>query len=143
MPNSPVIIALLAFSLLSCLFAFVRGGRPERVGAAVILSNLLLMLCLQAILSYSVMSVVQLTLDAVTALALLVLAVMYASLWLGCVMLLYALQFTLHAYYFVSERPRDMLHVVVNNVDFFTISLCLVIGTAVAWRRSARASATA
>jgi hypothetical protein len=135
MLNSPVIAGLLAFSLAACLFAFIKGGMAERIGAGVILANLIITVANEYLFQNQVMG---LAIDGLTAFALLALAVRYASLWLGCVMLLYALQFTLHAFYLVSERPRDMLHVVVNNVDFFTISLCLVIGTAVAWRRSLR-----
>ena len=52
-----------------------------------------------------------------------------------------ALQFALHAFYSVTLRPRDLLHTVINNVDFFAISLCLVIGTAVSWGRRTRALA--
>ena len=42
MPNSPIIVGLLAFSLAACVFALVKGGRAERLGAAVILANMLL-----------------------------------------------------------------------------------------------------
>jgi hypothetical protein len=70
--------------------------------------------------------------------ALLVIAVRYASFWLGAVMLLYALQFALHAVYYVVERPRDSLHVILNNLDFFAVCVCLAAGTAVAWRRRLR-----
>jgi len=143
MPNSPIIIALIAFSVLSCLFAFLRGAKPERIGAGVIFANLLLSLGGQMIVSQSTFLVAQLTLDAVTAFALLALAVRYASLLLGAVMLLYALQFALHAFYSVTQRPRDLPHTVINNLDFFAISLCLVIGTAVSWRRRNRALAQA
>ena len=138
MPNSPVILGLLAFSVAACLFAFVKGGAAERIGAGVILANLVVMfLASDYFLENPAMG---LAVDALTAFVLLGLTVRYASLWLGCVMLLYALQFTLHAYYFVSERARDRLHVVVNNMDFFAVSLSLVIGTAVAWRRRSRAA---
>jgi hypothetical protein len=139
MPNSPVIIGLLAFSVASCVFAFVKGGGAERIGAGVIFANMVIMLVAS---DYFLKNpVLGLSLDALTAIVLLGLAVRYASFWLGCVMLLYALQFTLHAFYFVSERPRDRLHVMINNIDFFAISLCLMIGTAVAWRRGVKARA--
>jgi hypothetical protein len=58
-------------------------------------------------------------------------------------MLLYALQFALHAFYSVTQRPRDLPHAVINNLDFFAVSLCLVIGTAVSSRRRRRALAQA
>jgi hypothetical protein len=53
-------------------------------------------------------------------------------------MLLYALQFALHAFYYVAERPRDSMHVILNNLDFFAVCVCLAAGTAVAWRRRLR-----
>lgn len=140
MPDSPIIVGLLAFSLVACLFAFAKGGQGEQIGAGVILANLFAMMISNQVLGKN--QIVVLGIDALTAFALLAVTLRYASLWLGGVMLLYALQFTLHAFYFVSERPRDRLHVVANNVDFFAVSLCLVIGTAVAWRRSRRTAVT-
>ena len=56
-------------------------------------------------------------------------------------MLLYAAQFTLYAFYFVTERPIDRFHAIVNNLDFSGITWCLVIGTAVAWRRRVKLAA--
>jgi hypothetical protein len=106
------------------------------VGAGVILANLVLTLANEYLRQNQV---VTLAIDAVTALALLAIAVQFASLWLGGVMLLYALQFSMHAFYFVTGRPRDLIHAVVNNLDFFAVSLCLLIGTMVAWRRQRKA----
>jgi hypothetical protein len=124
--------ALLVFSFLACLFAFVKGGTPERIGAAVILANLIAGAANEVLLQDQR---IILGIDGVTALVLLVMAVRYASLWLGGVMLLYGLQFGLHAVYFVLERPRDSLHVAINNADFLAVGLCLAGGTAMAWMR--------
>ncbi len=140
MINSPIILALIAFSLLACVFAFMRGGAAERAGAAVILTNLIMSLGNEYLLGNSV---VALAIDGLTAMALLVLALRYASLWIGAVMLLYALQFGLHAFYLVADRKRDLLHVVINNVDFFSVSLCLMLGTFVAHRRAMRSDRAA
>jgi hypothetical protein len=130
----------LVFSLAVCLFALVRGDAPERFGAGVILVNLVVGLIIETI---SRAQIATLAIDALTAGLLLVIAVRYASFWLGAVMLLYALQFALHAYYFVAERPRDALHVVLNNLDFFAVSVCLAAGTAMAWRRRRRVARAA
>ena len=62
-------------------------------------------------------------------------AALVASLWLGGVMLLYALQFSSHAFYIVTERASDRLHAIINNLDFTGVVVCLVSGTIVAWRR--------
>jgi hypothetical protein len=130
-----VVLALLVFSLLTCLFALIKGGQAERIGSAVILSNLLASTASELLLRNQVIS---LSIDGLTALVLLMVAVRYASVWLGVVMLLYAIQFGLHASYFVLERPRDNLHIVVNNVDFFAVSVCLAVGTVLSWRQRLR-----
>jgi signal transduction histidine kinase len=132
MLTTPIVTSLLTFSLLACGFAFLRGGVGERVGAGVILANLVLTLANEYLQQNQV---VTLAIDGLTALALLAIAVRFASFWLGGVMLLYALQFSMHAFYFVAARPRDLIHAVVNNLDFFAVSLCLVVGTTVAWRQ--------
>jgi hypothetical protein len=132
MLTTPTVAALLAFSLFACVFAFVKGGPAERIGAVVILANLAFTLANEYLQQNQI---VMLSVDGLTALVLLGIALRYASFWLGTVMLLYAFQFGLHAFYFVSERPRDLFHVVANNVNFLAISLSLVIGTAMAWRQ--------
>lgn len=130
---APVVAVLLVFGFLSCLFAFIKGGAAERMGAAIILANLVAGMVTEAL---SVKDhVIGLAVDGLTALALLLVTIRYASFWLGGVMLLYAVQFTLHAYYVVLGRPRDLIHIVVNNIDFFAICLCLALGTWLSQRR--------
>lgn len=129
---------VLAFCLCACVFAFVKGGTAERVGAAIILLNLVAGLANEYLKQSQLITLV---IDGGTAVGLLVVAMRYASPWLGAVMLLYALQFALDAYYFVLERPRDLLHVVLNNADFCGINLALFAGTLTAWLRRRRLSA--
>jgi hypothetical protein len=128
--------ALLVFSLLTCLLAFVRGGTPERIGAAIILANIVATAANGMFLKDQR---VLLAIDGATAIAFLPLVLRYASVWLGGVMLLYGVQFGLHAFYFVLERPKDLLHVTINNANFFAISLCLAAGTVISWRRRRKA----
>ena len=134
------IAAPLAFSLLVCLFAFVKGDAPERIGAGIILANMLAGVANEVFGPYQI---IILCIDGLTAVVLLILAVRYASIWLGAVMLLYAIQFGLHAFYLVTERPRDLIHIVVNNADFFCLHLALAVGTAMAWRRRRRTAVPA
>ena len=131
-------IAADVIGSLACLFAFVKGGRAERIGAVIIYANILAYIANETLIHGQVVSLV---IDGLTAASLLIMAVMFASLWLGGVMLLYAMQFSLHAFYFVTERPRDVLHSVVNNTIFFAVSACLIIGTALVWRRRSKAQA--
>ncbi|HEX3701487.1 MAG TPA: hypothetical protein VHV27_12535 [Phenylobacterium sp.] len=133
----PLVYSLLAFCLLTCAFALWKGGLAERLAAAAIVTSLVAG-CLSWTLFES--QVVDLAIDGVSALVLLVIALRFASPWLGAVMLVYAMQFGLDAYYLVLERPsaNDKLHVAINNADTFAISLCLAAGTVAAWRRRAR-----
>jgi hypothetical protein len=130
----------LTFALLVCLLAILKGGSAERIGAIVILANLIVGLGVEAMGRSQVAVLID---DAATAAVLLAIAVRYTSLWLGAVMLLYALQFALHAYYFVLERPRDVLHIALNNLDFLAVIVCLAAGTVVAWRRRRAVAAPA
>ncbi|HET6972157.1 MAG TPA: hypothetical protein VFH92_13605 [Phenylobacterium sp.] len=128
----------LTFSVVTYLAAFVKGGSAERVGAAIILGNLIAGMANEAFLHDQM---VTLAIDGITAVALLPVTLRYVSFWLGAVMILYALQFALHAYYVVMELHRDVVHVVLNNVDFFAINLCLALGVGLAWSRRRRALA--
>jgi hypothetical protein len=69
------------------------------------------------------------------AVGLWVLAVRYASLWLGATMLLQAGQFSLHAFYLVMERPHDLIHAWINNINTVGISICIVVCAVTAIRR--------
>jgi hypothetical protein len=141
MPDSllPQIISLLG--LLGCLFSLWKGGPPERIGGAVVLATLLLTILATTFLPVGIQPIAELVIDGLAALALLAVVLIYGSLWLGGAMLIYAAQFTLYAYYFVTERPNDRFHAIVNNADFVGITFCLVIGTAVAWRGRVRRAA--
>ena len=52
----------------------------------------------------------------------------------------YAAQFSLHSFYFVTERPHDRFHSIANNLDFLGISICLAAGTGLAWLARTRRS---
>jgi hypothetical protein len=133
--------AYYAITVAVCLLALWKGGPPERFGSGLILAIMVLQRIISAALSSStghfppVDPVIRLIGDGVTAVGLLAISLRYASLWLGGAMLLYAAQFTLHSYYFVTHRPNDNFHAAVNNLDFVGITLCLAIGTVVSWRR--------
>ena len=133
----PQIIALLG--LFGCLLSLWKGGPAERIGGGVVLSTLLLTILSATFLPPGGQPIAELVIDGLAALSLLGVVLLYGSLWLGGAMLLYAAQFSLYAYYFVTERPNDRFHAIVNNLDFSGITWCLIIGTLVAWRRRARA----
>lgn len=135
MPLSPIVQAFYVIALATCLFAFWKGSGAERLGAGLIVGVVVLAKIAGLLLPASAEPLIRLVGDGLTAVGLLAVALRYASLWLGGAMLLYAAQFTLHSYYFVTARPNDRFHAVVNNIDFIGIILCLAVGTAVSWRR--------
>jgi len=135
MPTSPIVIALTVLTLGICVFALWKGGQAERVGAGLIRANAVLSTAGDLLFPHSDLAVVWLVGDGLTAVGLLVVAIVYASFWLGGVMLLYAILFTLHSFYFVTGREVDLFHARVNNADFLGISVCLAIGTIIAWRK--------
>src|ERR1044071_8256261 len=139
MPTSLTVLALVAFSVGVCLLAFVKGGSAERIAAAVIAANLLAGIADSAWLHSQTFTFAA---DGLTALVLLPLALRHVSVWLGLIMILYALQFALEAAYTVQARASDLTHAVLNNLDFAAINLCLLGATVVRWRRRRKAPAT-
>jgi hypothetical protein len=76
-----------------------------------------------------------LVVDFAFAVILLVLAVRFASLWIGAAMILQAAEFSLHAYYLVMELPHDRLHAWLNNTGNWGILISIFLGTILAIRR--------
>jgi hypothetical protein len=139
--ESVAIYLLQTFGGLAvCLFALWKGGSPERLGAGLIVVIVVLQRTIAAFMAPSAFPVIQLVCDALIGVGLLAVALAYGSLWIGGAMLLYAAQFTLHSYYFVTERPNDLFHAIVNNLIFIGVLLCLALGTVISWVQRARAA---
>ena len=131
-----LIIAIFdAVAVGTTALAWARGTTAERVGASL---NLVMVGLVWAIHEYaspaSVADLVMAT-DGVLALGFLGLAVVYAHRWIGVALLLQAIQFGLHATYYVQHRRADLLHAWVNNLDSWGVLICLLVGTLLAWRR--------
>jgi hypothetical protein len=120
---------------LAAPFAVWKGDTAARIAGIVSALNALLLPVSRMVLQQHVGEVVQLAVDFVWAIGLLMLVVRFAHRWLGVTMLLQAVQFSLHAYYLVMERPLDHIHAWVNNLDTLGISLSIIAGTVLAWRR--------
>jgi len=137
----PGVLALAALTAFVCGLALWKGGSSERIAAAIVVANVGLGFAgTQFMPGYR--GVPNLILDAATAFAFLALTLRYGLPWLGIAMLIFSLQFALHAFYFVTERsPDDLLHATVNNLNFFGVILCLVFGTVGAIRRRQTARA--
>lgn len=137
MPEVSVRLIIDIFSVLGASFALWKGGTAERLAAAVVIVNVAIGLSGKW-LAPGLNDQIRLANDGLSALILLGVTVRYGALWMGGVMLFYAAQFSLHSFYLVTERPSDYLYALINNIDFTSIIWCLIIGTAVAWRRRVR-----
>jgi hypothetical protein len=123
------------------LFAWLKGGWPERFGALLNLLVAVLFLVLQFAMSPTALAPGLLVIDGLLGLGLLILAIRYTSLWLGAAMLLQATQFSLHAFYYVTAKSFDRLFAVVNNIVSWGILLAIVLGTVATWVAGRRAAA--
>lgn len=118
----------------AALFAWLKGGWPERLGGLANLAVALLVFILQRTAPPSSLAVSMLAVDGALGLMFLVLAVRFTSLWLGVAMLLQAAQFSLHAFYMVTGREFDNLFKAVNNLVSWGVLLAILVGTIVTWR---------
>ncbi|MBX3480516.1 MAG: hypothetical protein KF842_08945 [Caulobacter sp.] len=129
--------------LATFVFAIWKGGQAERWAGSLVVAGAIFAFAMHKIVPADLLPTALLGGEFLLALGFLTLAVRFASLWLGAAMLLQAVQFMLHAWYLLSERPRDTFYSMVNNVDTIGILICIIVGTATAWRRRSAAEASA
>jgi hypothetical protein len=125
----------MAATLLVCGLAFVRGGAAERWGAVIVIGGSIVSLLIQLVLPKSSQGVVSLLCEGIYGFSFLMLALRYASPWLGGAMLLQAIQFSLHAYYIVGELPHDQTYRIVNNLNSVGVLICILFGIVATWRK--------
>lgn len=121
--------------LACCLYAWLKGAAPERLGAALLLLATIAGFVIDHALPPAVRTTPTLVGEGLLALGFLALAIRYASLWLGGAMILQGIQFSSHAFYLVMERDHDWVAAAVTNLVTFGIIGCILIGTTMTWRR--------
>jgi hypothetical protein len=126
-------LVLNTFAIVCCLFALWKGGRAERAAAVVVAANILIGQT-GHLAAPGLNDQIRLINDGLTALLLLGIAVRSGALWMGGVLLFYAVQFAMHSFYIVMQKTPDYLKALINNLDYLGIVSCLIIGTIVAWR---------
>jgi hypothetical protein len=131
---------LMAAIVATAMISAWKGAWPERIGAIANLANAVAILSFQLILAPGGLAIASLTADGLLAVTFLGLTLRFATLWLGAAMLLQAAQFSLHAYFYVTERPIDLLFRIVNNVVSWGVIWAILIGVAGSWRRTNAAS---
>ena len=130
-----LLYAQIAATVGICAFGLWKGDAPVRYAAIA---------CLAVELSARIINPrpgdigsesATLVVDFAFAVILLLLAVRFASLWIGAAMILQAAQFSLHAYYLVMEREQDSLHAWINNTNDWGILISILVGTIFSIRR--------
>ena len=134
------IYSQIGYVVLLGMFAFAlwKGDLAERVGGSLNFAAGVFALAVHPMLSRDVQPMALLVVDASLAMGFLFLAIRYASMWLGVAMLLQAVQFSLHAYYMVTELPHDWNYARINNIDTTGINLVIIGATIFAWRKRNR-----
>lgn len=125
---------VLGLVILSVAFAWWKGGRPERVGSlfnGVICIGVPLV---QAVIHESLHTLPILIADGVLAMGFLILAIRYASLWLGAAMILQAMGFMMHSALLLELiRNPEYFYYAAMNVMSLGVLLSIILGTAYAW----------
>jgi hypothetical protein len=125
----------LAVIFTVCALALAKGAPSERFGAIIVLVTTLGVELVHLLAPRNNQSLMLLGIDGLVAAGFLIIALRYASLWLSGAMLFQAVQFSLHAYYLVTQQPLDRNYKTINNIDTAGVLLCILIGTLVSWRR--------
>lgn len=132
---------VLGLVVLSVLFALWKGGAAERVGALLNGVICIGVPIIQTFLHESLHTLPILMADGLLAVGFLVLAIRYASLWLGAAMLLQAIGFTMHSALMLEVVKPDYTYYAAMNAMSVGVLLSIIVGTAYAWavrRRNAR-----
>jgi hypothetical protein len=130
-----LLVVLWVAALATTVFALWKGDTPVRYAALTHAAVEIAAFVINPKFGDQGAESILLTVDFASSVVFLLLAVRYASVWLGGAMLLQSAAFSLHAYYLVMELPHDRMHAWLNNATDWGIIICLVIGTSLAIRR--------
>lgn len=129
--------------ILVCVLVLAKGARPERIAALLVAASWSGLLVWQALSRQKVPEMALLVSDFVVATGFLLLAVRYASLWLGAGMLFQGAAFAMHLLHL--SDPGENLRTYVMTVNLLSYAVLATIGgaAAVTWRARIRARKSA
>lgn len=140
--SSQVLLVFWAVFLSVVLFAWWRGGAPERIAAFALLGTAVLVEVIHGVAPKPAQAALLLLMDGVLALTFLLSAMRYVRPWLGVAVVLEGVQFSLHAYFFVADEPHNYFYVIVNNLITIGVLLCVAVGTWLNHRRKGSSAAS-
>jgi hypothetical protein len=112
-----------------CAFGILRGGRAERAGSVCILAANVLAEVAICLNGPKYPGAIIFALDFALALALLVVAVRYSSLWLGAAMILQSVALYAHSVMVAGNELSYRLYVVLNDNLTFLMLGCIAVST--------------
>lgn len=125
---------VLFVAIVFCaILAATKGGLPERIGGIANLASAVAVVLALRYVQPAQFPTAALCVDGLLAVTFLALTLRFATWWLGAAMLLQAVQFSLHAYYYVSGRPHDLAFAVVNNVVSWGVVFSILTGVFAFW----------
>ncbi len=131
------------------LFAWIRGGAGERVGATAVAVAWIGSLAVQPLTPADMRPLVLLGFDFALATALLAAALLYPSFWLGATMMLQAFVLAVHAFHLedgVREEGLRRAYIELLNTVSYGVLFALAASTGAGWlkrRKAARGAAPA
>jgi len=136
----------LLLLVATVLFAWIKGGSGERVGASAVAISWIGCEAVQMLAPEAARPMVFLGFDFALATALLVAALRFPSFWLGATMMVQAFALAGHALHLEDGGPEQGIgraYAAIMNLTSFMLLLCLAASTWAAWakRRKARRSA--
>ncbi len=128
------------------LFAWIKGGPGERVGAVAVAVTWIGCLGILPLTPVDLRPFVFMGSDVILATALLVAALLYPSFWLGASMLLQAFVFAVHAFHLeeqvLDDRARHTYILVLNLVSYGVL-FALAGSTVAGWLKRRKAARNA
>ena len=107
MTLNPVVLAIWLTILATFTLSVWKGGTAERWAGSLVAAGALSAYIIHRTVPEDALSLALLFAEFLLACGFLALAVRYVCLWLGAAMMFQAVQFTLHAWYLLLERPRE------------------------------------
>jgi hypothetical protein len=130
--NPYTLVGLLALAATG-LFAWWKGGPPERLGSLMVAVSLLGADIVRGVSGQMMPTVILLVSDILISAGFLYIAIRYSSLWLGAAMMFRAIGFAVHATQLsATDQPRwhgFIVYLLLNNVLAYLVLLSLVGGT--------------
>ncbi len=135
------IIWIIAVStVVVCMLAWLRGSAAERYGAAMVGLAWTLVIVFQFVFANAgpslwVVSVPMLICDFLLSFGLLVLALRFASLWVGAAMLAQSAQLAMQAMFIADGGRTHHAFAAGSNICSAVLLAALLFGTLSSWRR--------